>query len=871
MVDVTCMRADGLKEQDINPQDGLSCSPVVPDFIQKAFQDEKFLAKCLEKFDLRDRDRNCGVLLPSEVFPIIRELSKEQPVTITGEDCARLVEMFGQDQHGMVSKGEFCNFVKFVWFMKWLESQEEQTLAPKQNVESSMATNLLKHLDVIQHQGQEPKGQIGALSSNPVIPDFIQETFNKEAFIALCHEKFTSRDYHRNCGVLLPGEVFPIVHELSLLEGVSVTYEDCARLIEMFDQDKRGALSEGEFIDFLKFVWFMKWLEAQKVEPVAAPKQDEETPSNSKEVESVVAPKQDEEIPSSKEVESVAAPKQDEETASTQADQLLSMIPNDCLGSQEQVGNLCCSPVISDFIRKTFQDEVFTAICHEKFDSLDVDCNRVLSPSEVFTVILELSMEGAASVTYDHCARFVDMFDQDGKGALAKCEFCDFVQFVWFMRWLKSLEDQATGPPEQDEGFTRIDQMLEMMHKDRAELTKQVGWLSCGPVVPDVIRIAFQNEAFNTMCLEKFDSVDVDRNGVLSPSDLFPVSVTYDHCSYFIEVFDQDKKGLLSKSEFCDFVKFVWVKRWLESQKQQTAGTVASETVPTDNGIARIDQLLDVMYNDYQELMKKQIGRLSSDAVEPEFIRKAFQDESFIAFCLAKFDLLDVDGKGVLAPSDVFPIIVELSSEQPVSITSDHCGNFLEMFNPDKTDSLSKSEFCDFVKFVWFMRWLEAEDQPGAAQGQLTPVDSLKVLRLVRSRSNSVSGVSCSPAVPDFIRKPFEDEAFTAICHEKFDSLDVDRQGVLSSSEVFPVVIELSLEQSLPVTLDDCRRYVEIFDQDHEKLRILRPNRETKMFEQDVVLSKCEFCDFLLFVWFMRWLESHDRPGGDESLNPSTS
>merc|ERR1719191_1569219 len=270
-------------------------------------------------------------------------------------------------------------------------------------------------------------------------------------------------------------------------------------------------------------------------------------------------------------------------------------------------------------------------MCLEKFDSLDADKNGVLSPDEIYPVILELSSEQPLNITMEHCLRFVGIFDAAGNGVLSRQEFTDFIKFVWFMRWLESQEEAAIVPEEApvDDGITRIDQMLDMMHNDRQALKNQVGRLSCSPVVPDFIQKTFADEGFITMCLEKFDSLDVDQNGVLAPSEVFPVilelsleqplSVTYEHCATFVEMFDQDKNGVLSKGEFCDFVKFVWFMRWLESQEEQA---VAPEP-PADEGITRIDEMLDMMHNDCQELAK-QVGRLSCSPIVPDFIQKTF-------------------------------------------------------------------------------------------------------------------------------------------------------------------------------------------------------------------------------------------------------
>merc|ERR1719352_1733866 len=233
--------------------------------------------------------------------------------------------------------------------------------------------------------------------------------------------------------------------------------------------------------------------------------------------------------------------------------------------------------------------------------------------------------------------------------------------------------------------------------------------------------------------------------------------------------------------------------RWLESQEEAAA---VPEPAPVDDGITRIDEMLDMMHNDRQEL-KKQVGRLSCSPVVPDFIQKMFQDEAFTNMCLEKFDLLDVDRNGVLAPHEVFPVILELSLEQPVSITYEHCARFVDMFDQDKNGVLSKSEFVDFVKFVWFMRWLESQEEqavapePAPVDDGITRIDQmLDMMHNDRQEiKNQVGRLSCSPVVPDFIQKTFQDEGFIAMCLEKFDSLDIDRNGVLSPSEVYPVIL----------------------------------------------------------------------------------
>jgi Ca2+-binding EF-hand superfamily protein len=378
------------------------------------------------------------------------------------------------------------------------------------------------------------------------------------------------------------------------------------------------------------------------------------------------------------------------------------------------------------------------------------------------------------------------------------------------------------------------------------------------------------------MCYAKFDALDVDRNGVLSPIEVFPViqelslekpvAVTAEHCVRFVEMFDQAGTGVLSRSEFSDFIKFVWFMRWLESQAEAPMAE-ESELVPEDEAAVRIDDMLDMMHNDRKEL-KKQVGRLSCSPVVPDFIQKTFQDEEFIASVLQKFDVLDVDRNGFLSPSEVFPVIVELSMEQPMSITYDHCTRFVEMFDQDKKGVLSKGEFCDFVKFVWFMRWLESQDEQsleviGAEQAAAAQADEdsqvlnymLEMLHSDHKELKRQFGkLSSSPSVPDFIRNALNDEGFAKMCDQKFAKLDHDKNRVLTPNEVFPVVVELSRVQPVSISYEHCARFVRIFDLDGKG-----------------VLNKSEFREFVALcgscaglslkksrlsrLWIMRWLK----------------
>jgi Ca2+-binding EF-hand superfamily protein len=68
----------------------------------------------------------------------------------------------------------------------------------------------------------------------------------------------------------------------------------------------------------------------------------------------------------------------------------------------------------------------------------------------------------------------------------------------------------------------------------------------------------------------RYEELDVDKNGVVDPEELFPViieltnsepwAVTDAHCRKFSHIFDEDRDGLINMIEFAKLVRCVCVK-----------------------------------------------------------------------------------------------------------------------------------------------------------------------------------------------------------------------------------------------------------------------------------------------------------------------
>jgi Ca2+-binding EF-hand superfamily protein len=690
----------------------LSCSPMLPPWLREKLADSGFEAKCLEKFASLDKN-NDKSLEAKEVFPIIIELSQENPMSVTEEHCERLIEIFDCSETGKLSETEFLELVKFVFMMRWMEAEGEDEPDAPSAAQAAEEAAIDEMIETMHRDRTEVKRQIGRFSMSSAVPEWIRVQFSDEGFLSECHQKFDALDRDGN-GVLSREELVPVILELSQGQPTAVNQEHCVRFMDVFDEAGKGFLSRADFVELIKFVWFMYWLEEQQLQtqpPPAAPTGE----TKKKGVEEYGGID-----------DSMCCSAED---AEMRVHALLDSVEHD----RSAIGRLSVNPALPAGLRERFDDPAFEQECLQHFEALDANKDGSLQPSEVFSILVELSRENPYAVTEEHCERFVEIFDTEKTGRLSKSEFFEFVKFVYLMRTLETEQGGGASAgqsdftqPEPTDGEEMIHQMLDLMQSDSKQLKQNFGRLSCSPGVPDFIQHTFRNEGFLSMCLEKFDALDIDKNGVLTPDEVYPVilelsqgqplDVTIEHCMRFVRMFDAAGNGVLSRDEFTEFIKFVWFMRWLEE-----AQTVVPEEAPISDqnslGELRIHEMLDVMQSDRKEV-KNHFGRLSASPIVPEFIQKSLADEKFLSTCNEKFDALDVDRNGVLDPKEVFPIILELSLEQPVDVTYEHCIRFVEMFDNEGKGVLGKAEFTEFVKFVWFMRWLEqdAAQQEAAAQ-----------------------------------------------------------------------------------------------------------------------------------------------------------
>merc|ERR1711976_1160070 len=120
----------------------------------------------------------------------------------------------------------------------------------------------------------------------------------------------------------------------------------------------------------------------------------------------------------------------------------------------------------------------------------------------------------------------------------------------------------------------RVDELIDQMRKDRKQMNKVI------PYLPSWLRDDLLSEHFTVECLTFFKDLDKDGNGSLEPDELFPMvlalsnnaheaSLDIAQCKKFTAIFDDAKTGVISKSEFVNFLRFLIIMGYLNSQEGQ--------------------------------------------------------------------------------------------------------------------------------------------------------------------------------------------------------------------------------------------------------------------------------------------------------------
>jgi len=469
---------------------------------------------------------------PTELFPLMVQLAEGHPIRMDHESCMRFTAAFDKDKNGVISLNEFADLCRFVIVMGYLQFTKDWR---ESTVEHSR--EVIDELLVIMKEHRKRLPEV-----LPLLPDELLDEISGPAFTKSCLDYFSSLDKDNN-GSLEPKELVPCVISITEAHPIALTKEQCLKFVDFFDTEGTGVISKAEFIDFVRFMIIMAYLESEEAKAVAA-------------------------------AENLAA-------GEKKIEELLYMLEHDRNAVHKIV------PLLPDKVFDHLTSDKFVQETHAKFVELDVNHNDVLTPQELFPVIVELSEAHPYSVDMQQCERFTSIFDMHGDGVIRLDEFLDFARFMCIMQFLHSEE----GRHEVAEGLQILadskqsEDLIVLLERDWHEMKRVI------PYLPDDLRDELLSEHFTLDCLRRFEELDYDCSGSLSPSQVLPIIVdmtnAHHHaldetqCARFVAIFDEAKTGVISKQEFVNFARFLMVMSFLQTERGQKTLELAI-TYPQD-------------------------------------------------------------------------------------------------------------------------------------------------------------------------------------------------------------------------------------------------------------------------------------------------
>lgn len=129
-----------------------------------------------------------------------------------------------------------------------------------------------------------------------------------------------------------------------------------------------------------------------------------------------------------------------------------------------------------------------------------------------------------------------------------------------------------------------------------------------------------------------------------------------------------------------------------------------TEVLPQGAMVGEAQQRVEAMI----EMLKQDINNIEEiTPLLPDWLNQVFVDPGFFAECYDKFAMLDSDGSGRIEAEELYPVVMELTQEHPLSVTLDHCRRLMDIFDADRNGVLNRDEFVLFVKFLLTISFLE--------------------------------------------------------------------------------------------------------------------------------------------------------------------
>jgi len=155
--------------------------------------------------------------------------------------------------------------------------------------------------------------------------------------------------------------------------------------------------------------------------------------------------------------------------------------------------------------------------------------------------------------------------------------------------------------------------------------------------------------------------------------------------------------------------------------------------------------------------------------------------------CVSEFKVLDVKGAGALSPNDLLPLIVQLTSANYKSNTT------------EGRQQISKSGR---------RRGLSVRESVRGTCASRNKVDTL----LLSLQSTSENLAIVLPLLPFEVRSRLESEELADECVSEFKVLDVKGAGALSPNDLLPLIVQLTAANYKSIGSDQIKKFVAFFD-----------------------------------------------------------
>eukprot|EP00930_Biecheleria_cincta_P002558 TRINITY_DN10356_c0_g1_i2.p1 TRINITY_DN10356_c0_g1~~TRINITY_DN10356_c0_g1_i2.p1 ORF type:complete len:843 (+),score=210.03 TRINITY_DN10356_c0_g1_i2:91-2619(+) len=500
--------------------------PFLPIELRQSIESEEFRQECEQSFrDLDTEDR--GELTSDDLLDVIAFLVQSKREGIGKEQCRRFSEMFDVNEDGLINISEFTNMVQFVTVASYLETEEGQKIIQQAMVNENTFQDFIRMIE-----GDKER----LWSIIPFLPEWLVDHITSQEFQEGCQQQFDELDADKS-GSLEPMELVPVIQAISQTsDGQTIHIDEakCKQFIDLFDTLGNGVIVRDEFIEFAQFLTVMNFL------------------SNTAEGQSV-------------------AQRADLTSSADRTRQALAILEQDPLRVHDVMGALP-KAFVQELNRQSFDKVCFAGFKEAAGGSEDPTVR--VPPGQLVTVMQDLCKVHPFRVSDDQCNYWISKWDYDQRNSVTSTEFLALARFIVIMGFLTyQQEHQNMLIADVMLGEERMNAMLEQLKKGSESVWEMV------PFLPQELIDELTGEEFEVQCLKDFATLDADDSGVLEPRELLPIVqsltqaheyvLTDEHCRRFVEIFDFERNGVITKSEFVHFVRFMMIMSFMETPEGQ--------------------------------------------------------------------------------------------------------------------------------------------------------------------------------------------------------------------------------------------------------------------------------------------------------------